>query len=244
MGARHAIQAGDERQSWQRTPRGMAPGDDTVDFGFRRVTRAEKAGMVRAVFDSVAPRYDLMNDLMSLGVHRVWKRIFVDRAGSAAARHAAGPGRRHRRHQLRLAGDGRRPGAAVATSTRRCWRWRRTARWNAASSARLSLLVADAERLPLPDRAVDRVSIAFGLRNCTDKDGGAARGAARAEAGRAVLLPGVLPRAGCRVAAALRRVVFSRAAAAGAGGGEGRGQLPVPGGEHPHVPRPGEAWRR
>ena len=71
----------------------------------------------------------------------------------------------------------------------------------------MSLLVADAERLPLPDRAVDRVSIAFGLRNCTDKDGGAARGAARAEAGRAVLLPGVLPRAGRGVAAALRCVV-------------------------------------
>ncbi len=49
----------------------------TTDFGFRRVDPAEKAGMVRAVFDSVAPRYDLMNDLMSLGIHRVWKRIFV-----------------------------------------------------------------------------------------------------------------------------------------------------------------------
>src|ERR1700731_2265158 len=49
----------------------------TVDFGFRRVDPAQKAGMVRAVFDSVAPRYDLMNDLMSLGIHRVWKQIFV-----------------------------------------------------------------------------------------------------------------------------------------------------------------------
>ena len=105
MGARHAIQGGDERQS--------RPAGDTTDFGFRRVARGEKAGMVRAVFDSVAPRYDLMNDLMSLGVHRVWKRIFVTDAGSAAARHAARPGRRHRRYQLRLAGEGRRPGAAV-----------------------------------------------------------------------------------------------------------------------------------
>ena len=49
----------------------------TVDFGFRQVDPAQKAGMVRAVFDSVAPRYDLMNDLMSLGIHRVWKRIFI-----------------------------------------------------------------------------------------------------------------------------------------------------------------------
>src|ERR1700759_3660868 len=50
---------------------------DTTDFGFTRVPRAAKGGMVRAVFDTVAPRYDLMNDLMSLGVHRAWKRIFV-----------------------------------------------------------------------------------------------------------------------------------------------------------------------
>src|ERR1700734_267435 len=49
----------------------------TVDFGFRRVDPTEKAGMVRAVFDSVAPSYDLMNDLMSLGIHRLWKRDFV-----------------------------------------------------------------------------------------------------------------------------------------------------------------------
>ena len=54
---------------------------NTVDFGFRRVDRAEKSGLVRAVFDSVAPRYDVMNDLMSLGVHRIWKRIFVSDLG-------------------------------------------------------------------------------------------------------------------------------------------------------------------
>ena len=55
---------------------------DTVDFGYREVPRAQKARMVRAVFDSVAPRYDLMNDLMSLGVHRAWKRIFVNAVGA------------------------------------------------------------------------------------------------------------------------------------------------------------------
>src|SRR6202142_338530 len=47
------------------------------DFGYRQVGRGEKTGMVRAVFDSVAPRYDLMNDLMSLGLHRAWKHVFV-----------------------------------------------------------------------------------------------------------------------------------------------------------------------
>ena len=50
---------------------------ETTDFGFQRVPRAAKGGLVRAVFDSVAPRYDLMNDLMSLGIHRAWKRVFV-----------------------------------------------------------------------------------------------------------------------------------------------------------------------
>src|SRR6202162_3142036 len=59
---------------------------ETTDFGFRRVPRAAKGGMVRAVFDSVAPRYDLMNDLMSLGVHRAWKDVLVT---------ALDPGPRH-----------------------------------------------------------------------------------------------------------------------------------------------------
>ncbi|MFN7633494.1 MAG: class I SAM-dependent methyltransferase, partial [Acetobacteraceae bacterium] len=62
-------------------------GEPTTDFGFRTVPATEKAGLVRQVFDSVAPRYDIMNDLMSLGVHRIWKRIFV-RAIGAGPRHA------------------------------------------------------------------------------------------------------------------------------------------------------------
>src|SRR5688572_31711546 len=52
-------------------------GEDTVSFGFREVARERKRGLVRDVFDSVAKRYDLMNDLMSLGVHRLWKDSFV-----------------------------------------------------------------------------------------------------------------------------------------------------------------------
>ncbi|MCC7282399.1 MAG: class I SAM-dependent methyltransferase, partial [Acetobacteraceae bacterium] len=52
--------------------------DNHADFGFRQVPAEAKAGLVRGVFDSVARRYDLMNDLMSLGAHRVWKRIFIN----------------------------------------------------------------------------------------------------------------------------------------------------------------------
>ncbi len=55
----------------------MSDTPEQVDFGYRQVGRSEKTGMVRAVFDSVAPRYDLMNDLMSFGIHRAWKHIFV-----------------------------------------------------------------------------------------------------------------------------------------------------------------------
>ena len=57
--------------------------DNTTDFGFSRVNRGDKAGMVRGVFDSVAGRYDLMNDLMSGGVHRIWKDTLVDMLGVA-----------------------------------------------------------------------------------------------------------------------------------------------------------------
>ncbi len=141
---------------------------DTTDFGYRRVPRAAKRGMVRAVFDSVAPRYDLMNDLMSLGVHRVWKSLLVT---------ALQPNPRH--SLLDLAGGtgdvafgwlehggGTALLSDVNASMLEMAQDRAVARGLISG---MSLLVADAERLPLPDRAVDRVSIAFGLRNCTDK---------------------------------------------------------------------------
>ena len=155
---------------------------ETTDFGFSRVPRAAKGGMVRAVFDSVAPRYDLMNDLMSLGVHRAWKDVLVTALEPASAAHAAGSGGWHRRCRAGVAGEGRRAGAA---ERRQCVDAGCGARSGVVArvARRWSLLVADAERLPLPDRAVDRVSIAFGLRNCTDK------AAVLAEA-RRVLKPG------------------------------------------------------
>jgi demethylmenaquinone methyltransferase/2-methoxy-6-polyprenyl-1,4-benzoquinol methylase len=158
------------------------PGADTTDFGFRRVPRAAKSGLVRAVFDSVAPRYDLMNDVMSLGVHRAWKRVFVTML-DPRPRHllldlAAGTG------DVGLAWLARRGGPVLLSDVNASML--NVARDRAVAGgfvAEATLLVADAERLPLPDRAVDRVSIAFGLRNCTD------RHAVLAEA-RRVLKPG------------------------------------------------------
>jgi demethylmenaquinone methyltransferase / 2-methoxy-6-polyprenyl-1,4-benzoquinol methylase len=160
----------------------MSDNPETTDFGFHQVPRADKRGMVRAVFDSVAPRYDLMNDLMSLGVHRVWKRMLVTALDPSP-----------RRTLLDLAGGTGDVGLAwleqgggpvllsdINASMLAIARERALKR---ALVGGASLLVADAERLPLPDRTVDRVSIAFGLRNCTDK------AAVLAEA-RRVLRPG------------------------------------------------------
>jgi demethylmenaquinone methyltransferase / 2-methoxy-6-polyprenyl-1,4-benzoquinol methylase len=160
----------------------MSDNPDTVDFGFRRVPRDEKRGMVRAVFDSVAPRYDLMNDLMSLGVHRAWKRILVTALRPAPRCTlldlAAGTG------DVGLAWLAEGGGPALLSDVNPSMleiAHDRALRRGLIGG--VSLLVADAERLPLPDRYADRVSIAFGLRNCTDK------AAVLAEA-RRVLRPG------------------------------------------------------
>jgi demethylmenaquinone methyltransferase/2-methoxy-6-polyprenyl-1,4-benzoquinol methylase len=143
-------------------------GQSTVDFGYRQVPVAEKKTMVREVFESVATRYDLMNDLMSLGIHRVWKRTFIGMLAPRPDRSlldlAGGTG------DITfgwLAGGG---GPAVLSDINAAMlavgRDRALGRGFAAG---LTFLVADAERLPLPDRSVDTVSMAFGLRNCTDK---------------------------------------------------------------------------
>ncbi len=154
----------------------------TTDFGFRQVPVDAKKPMVRAVFESVAPRYDLMNDLMSLGIHRVWKRIFVTALDPQPNRTlldlAGGTG------DISFGWLGRGGGAVLLSDINPAMlavgRDRALQRGLTGS---LSMLAADAEKLPLPNRSVDRVSIAFGLRNCTDK------AAVLAEA-RRVLKPG------------------------------------------------------
>jgi demethylmenaquinone methyltransferase/2-methoxy-6-polyprenyl-1,4-benzoquinol methylase len=146
----------------------MSDNPDLIDFGYRSVPLEDKKPLVRAVFDSVAPKYDLMNDLMSLGIHRAWKHVFAT---------ALDP--RPNRSLLDLAGGTgdisfgwlrRGGGPAILSdinpSMLAVGRDRALARGYAAN---LSFLAADAEHLPLPDRSQDTVSMAFGLRNCTDK---------------------------------------------------------------------------
>ena len=142
---------------------------ETVDFGFSTVPRDEKRHKVREVFDSVAGRYDIMNDLMSLGVHRLWKREFVAMMDPRPHRTlldlAGGTGDISLRW---LAAGG---GPVLMTDINEAML--RVGRGRAEEQARIDgigFAVADAEALPLRDSCVDRVSIAFGLRNCTDKD--------------------------------------------------------------------------
>ena len=142
--------------------------EDTTHFGFRDVPVAEKKPMVRAVFDSVARRYDVMNDLMSLGIHRAWKSVFTTRLDPRPNRTlldlAGGTGDITLR--WRQAGGGPAILSDINESMLTTGRDRLTAKGHAEG---IAFLVADAEQLPLPDRAVDTVSMAFGLRNCTDK---------------------------------------------------------------------------
>lgn len=145
--------------------------EKTTHFGYREVALREKAGLVREVFDSVAGNYDLMNDLMSLGVHRVWKRDFAASSG-------IGPGDR----VLDLAGG---TGDIAALLSRRVGANGRVV-LSDINEAMLDVgrrrledrgivgnvryAIANAEMLPFEDGEFDAVTIAFGLRNVTDKD--------------------------------------------------------------------------
>jgi demethylmenaquinone methyltransferase/2-methoxy-6-polyprenyl-1,4-benzoquinol methylase len=141
----------------------------TVDFGFRTVAADEKRLLVREVFDSVAGQYDLMNDLMSLGVHRLWKRAFIaalePRPNRTLLDLAGGTGDIAAGW---LKGGG---GPAILSDINAAMLGEGRDKMTASGLlANMSFLVADAEAIPLPDRSVDRVSMAFGLRNCTNKD--------------------------------------------------------------------------
>jgi demethylmenaquinone methyltransferase/2-methoxy-6-polyprenyl-1,4-benzoquinol methylase len=141
----------------------------SVDFGFKTVEWGQKRKLVGAVFDSVAGKYDVMNDLMSLGVHRLWKRDFVEALGPLPNRSlldlAGGTGD--------ICAGWLRRGGGPAILSDINFSMLSVGRDRLISGgliADAALLVTDAEALPLPDRCVDRVSIAFGLRNCTDKE--------------------------------------------------------------------------
>jgi demethylmenaquinone methyltransferase/2-methoxy-6-polyprenyl-1,4-benzoquinol methylase len=141
----------------------------TTHFGFQSVEEAEKATRVRGVFDSVAPKYDLMNDLMSMGLHRAWKAFTVMvanlREGYRVLDIAGGTG------DLALAFSQKvgKSGCVVHTDINEAML--RTGRDRLLDAGVvLPTLVCDAEKLPFPNNHFDVVSVAFGLRNMTHKD--------------------------------------------------------------------------
>ena len=159
-------------------------GPDTASFGFRDVPAAEKPALVRGVFDRVARRYDLMNDLMSLGVHRLWKSVLIDMLAPRPGMHlldvAGGTGDIAVRFLKRLDGKAR---VSVCDINAEMVAVGRDRAIDRGMPGAIEWLVGDAEALPMADNSVDAYTIAFGLRNVTHI------GQALAEA-RRVLRPG------------------------------------------------------
>ncbi len=162
----------------------MSDADRTVDFGFENVPWADKANRVRSVFASVAGKYDVMNDLMSFGVHRLWKHFALSltglRPGHKALDVAGGTGDLAR-GMLRQVG---RQGHVVLSDINPAMlALGRDRLLDRGYVGNIECLVADAERLPFADACFDCITIGFGLRNVTDK-------AAALESMHRVLKPG------------------------------------------------------
>ena len=150
----------------------MSGQKDTTHFGFSEVPVGEKAQRVRGVFDSVASRYDLMNDLMSLGIHRVWKRFTVEKAGLKPGMQvldlAGGTGDLAALMAPRVQPGGRVVLSDINEAMLRRGRERLLDRGIAGEC--IEYCLADAEALPVEDASFDLVTIAFGLRNVTRKE--------------------------------------------------------------------------
>ena len=141
----------------------------TTHFGFQSVDEREKASRVRGVFDSVAKRYDIMNDVMSMGLHRAWKAYTVAvanlRPGDKVLDIAAGTGDLARAFARKVGPSGLVLHTDINEAMLRTGRDRLVD-----EGLVLPTLVCDAERLPCPSGTFDLVSVAFGLRNMTHKD--------------------------------------------------------------------------
>ncbi len=144
---------------------------DTTHFGYQEVDTSAKAGMVADVFHSVAARYDLMNDLMSAGIHRIWKRFTIElsgvRKGHAVLDIAGGTGDLAARFSEIVGPEGQVVLADINDSMLAVGRDKLLDR---GFQGNIEFVQADAQDLPFPDNSFDCVTIAFGLRNVTDKD--------------------------------------------------------------------------
>ena len=145
--------------------------DETTHFGYKTVSADDKAGMVRGVFDSVASRYDLMNDLMSAGLHRIWKRYTIDQAaikpGNVVLDLAGGTGDLARAFAGKVGKGGH---VVLADINAAMLRQGRSRLVDAGVSGNVTIAQVDAQELPFESGTFDCVTMAFGLRNVTDKD--------------------------------------------------------------------------
>ena len=144
---------------------------DKTHFGYKTVAADDKADMVRGVFDSVASRYDVMNDLMSAGLHRLWKRYTVDQAavrpGHTVLDLAGGTGDLALKFSRKVGKDGH---VVLADINAAMLKQGRSRLIDAGVSGNVTITQVDAQNLPFEDSTFDCITMAFGLRNVTDKD--------------------------------------------------------------------------
>jgi len=144
---------------------------ETTHFGFRTVAKDEKQEMVAEVFHSVAAKYDLMNDLMSFGIHRIWKRFTIDcsgvRQGHRVLDLAGGTGDLTAKFS-RLVGE--KGEVVLADINDSMLKMGREKLRNLGIVGNVSYVQANAEALPFPDNYFDCITISFGLRNVTEKE--------------------------------------------------------------------------
>lgn len=152
------------------SPASENPSGQQTHFGFKQVEKSQKASMVANVFDSVAAKYDVMNDLMSLGVHRLWKRYTIDcsgvRAGHKVLDIAGGTGDLTAKFSRMVGPTGWVTLADINLSMLKVGRDKLR---DKGLVSNIDYVQADAESLPFPDNTFDVVTMAFGLRNVTEK---------------------------------------------------------------------------
>lgn len=145
--------------------------DSTTHFGYETVDTESKVNRVGKVFDSVATRYDVMNDLMSFGIHRLWKRFTIEQSGVRSGHKvldlAGGTGDLAEKFCKRTGRNGQVVLADINESMVTVGRDRLI---DAGVSGNIDYTLANAEDLPFADNSFDCVTMAFGLRNVTDKD--------------------------------------------------------------------------
>lgn len=154
-----------------QAPASVSASGDVTHFGYQTVSTQEKAGKVADVFHSVAAKYDLMNDLMSLGIHRLWKRFTIElsgvRPGQQVLDIAGGTGDLARAFQHEVGATGRVVLADINASMLAVGRDKLL---DCGVAGQVEFVQANAECLPFTPGSFDLITIAFGLRNVTDKD--------------------------------------------------------------------------